>query len=100
MFRPTSLWAVVAVAALIETFSGPALGAAAGKGSVNQRGGKAVEQMSTKGALNTNAQWSADPDRGWVRADERHKLNEKKAGAANAVKNNEKQRGKGKPKKS
>ena len=99
MLRPTSLSAVAAVAALIGTFSGPAFGAAAGKGSVNQRGGKAVEQMSTKGSLNSNAQWSADPDRGWVRADERHKLNER-AGSASAVKNNEKQRGKGKSKKS
>jgi hypothetical protein len=98
MFRPTYLLAVVAVTALIGNYSGSAFGAAAGKGSVTQRGGKAVEQMSTKGALNTNAQWSADPDRGWVRADERHKLDEK-TGSSNAVKNNEKQKGKGKGKK-
>jgi hypothetical protein len=98
MFRPTYLCAVVAVAALLGNITEPALGAAAGKG-VNQRGAKAVEQMSAKGALNNNAQWSADPDRGWVRADERHKLNDK-AGSTNANKNNEKQGGKGKSKKS
>ena len=40
------------------------------KGS--QRGGQAKSHMSSKGAANTNAQWSADPERGWVRAEERH----------------------------
>jgi hypothetical protein len=49
--------------------------------------------MSTKGASNSNAQWSADPTRGWVRADERHKMHEK----ADATKsNNVKAQGKGK----
>jgi hypothetical protein len=54
--------------------------------------------MSEKGAANTNAQWSADPDRGWVRADERHKLNEK-PGSSKAGKNHDKQKGKEKGKK-
>jgi hypothetical protein len=34
------------------------------------RGGQASSHMSGKGAANNNAQWSADPERGWVRADE------------------------------
>jgi enterochelin esterase-like enzyme len=55
--------------------------------------------MSTKGTSNTNAQWSADPDRGWVRANERQNLNEK-ASSSNSVRNHEKQKGKGKGKKS
>ena len=38
------------------------------------RGEKAKTKMSDKGKENTNAQWSADPDHGWVRADERHDL--------------------------
>ena len=33
--------------------------------------GQAARQMSGKGSANTNAQWSADPERGWVRAEER-----------------------------
>ena len=45
---------------------------AEGKGRTSQRGGRADTHMSTKGQDNTNAQWSADPERGWVRADERH----------------------------
>ena len=39
------------------------------KGS--NRGGQASSHMSSKGSANSNAQWSADPERGWVRADER-----------------------------
>lgn len=42
----------------------------------NRRGGKATTHMSTQGSGNTNAQWSADPERGWVRANERHELKE------------------------
>lgn len=99
MFKLKYLLAVLGMTALMGNLTGIASGAAAGKGGVNQRGGKAVEQMSTKGGLNTNAQWSADPDRGWIRADERHKLNEK-AASSNGIKNNQNQKAKGKPKKS
>ena len=35
--------------------------------------------MSEKGFANGNAQWSADPEKGWVRAEKRHKLHEQKA---------------------
>ena len=45
---------------------------AAAKERRSQPGGRADAHMSTKGQDNTNAQWSADPERGWVRADERH----------------------------
>jgi len=45
---------------------------AAARERASQRGGRADTHMSTKGQDNTNAQWSADPERGWVRADERH----------------------------
>jgi hypothetical protein len=74
--RPAPAIAVASLAALLSVFAGPAFGAAAGKGVGSQRG-KAAEQMSERGRANSNAQWSADPDRGWVRADERHRLREK-----------------------
>jgi hypothetical protein len=50
--------------------------AAAGpdKKLINHRGGQASAHMSPKGSANSNAQWSADPARGWIRADERHEL--------------------------
>jgi hypothetical protein len=49
---------------------------AAAKERTSQRGGHADAHMSAKGQENTNAQWSADPDRGWVRADERRDLHQ------------------------
>lgn len=45
-----------------------------GKKSSHQRGGQASTHMSPKGSANSNAQWSADPTRGWIRAEERHEL--------------------------
>ncbi len=45
-----------------------------GKSATPHRGGNAPSHMSTKGSENTNAQWSADPEHGWVRAAERHQL--------------------------
>ena len=79
MFTSTRVWVVVTLIVLLGDCTGFAFGAAAGGGSVNQRGAKAAEQMSTKGGSNSNAQWSADPVRGWVRADVRHKIHEKTA---------------------
>ena len=57
--------------------------AGAGQGD---NGGQAKSHMSSKGAANTNAQWSADPERGWVRAEERHDRRE--SDETNAVKKN------------
>lgn len=97
MLRPTHVWSVVILIAVLVDYNGIAFGAAAGKGTANQRGANAA-QMSTKGASNSNAQWSADPVRGWVRADERHKMQEK---TSDATKQNDgMQKGKGKGKKS
>lgn len=39
-------------------------------------GGQAESHMSSKGSANSNAQWTADPVRGWVRADERHEVHD------------------------
>lgn len=50
--------------------------AAQAKNFPSQRGGKADSHMSAKGSANSNPQWSADPERGWVRAEERHEINE------------------------
>ncbi|HEY6368543.1 MAG TPA: hypothetical protein VI585_27475 [Candidatus Binatia bacterium] len=51
------------------------------------RGGQANSHMSSKGAANTNAQWSADPERGWVRADERYEQRDESRPASKAKKN-------------
>jgi hypothetical protein len=39
-------------------------------------GGQAESHRSSKGTNNTNAQWKADPERGWIRADDRHEQHE------------------------
>ncbi len=65
--------------------------AAQAKGRTSQHGGKADTHMSVNGQKNTNAQWSADPERGWVRADERHDLHQQEQGAARNKKTRTKQ---------
>lgn len=62
------------VGELLLGLSGQAGASGQGKISTNHRGGQAAAQMSPKGSANSNAQWSADPTRGWIRANERHEL--------------------------
>jgi hypothetical protein len=69
--QPTSHLALFLLMSVL-TFS---VAHAQGKGGQGQgkshAGGQASSRMSNKGTANTNAQWSADPERGWVRAGER-----------------------------
>lgn len=67
--------------ALTLAFIGTTAHAAQAKGDSARPGAKAEDHMSAKGAANTNAQWSADPKRGWVRAEERHELHGQTKGA-------------------
>ena len=54
-----------------------------GKRPTHHSGGQASAHMSPKGSANSNAQWSADPTRGWVRANERHELTNTKVPSKN-----------------
>jgi len=63
-----------------------------GKESSVGRGEKA--KMSAKGKENTNAQWSADPDHGWVRANERHELQARRKSDESSKQGREIQKGK------
>lgn len=65
-----------------------------GKESSVNRGEKAKTQMSVKGKENTNAQWSADPDHGWVRADERHEMHARRKLDENSKQVRDKQKSK------
>jgi hypothetical protein len=47
--------------------------------------------MSDKALANRNAQWSADPEKGWVRAEERHKEQERRESTSKFKSNNGKQ---------
>ncbi len=93
--KPPKSWAaVIALSALCAIAIANA--DAAPEGKANQRGGKAAEHMSAQGARNTNAQWSADPEKGWVRAEERHQQHDKDRPANDSRRGNDKAKGKGK----
>ena len=57
------------------------------KGGGSNREGRAASHMSSRGSENTNAQWSADPERGWLRAEERHELHERRHTSPTAKEN-------------
>jgi hypothetical protein len=63
------------LAALLPILTASTMRAEPRKGDVRQTS-KSAEHGSERGRANTNAQWSADPERGWVRADERHLVDE------------------------
>jgi hypothetical protein len=69
---PKKYIAIFGVLNVLTLSAGSYSAHAAAKERASQRGGRADTHMSPKGQDNTNAQWSADPERGWVRADERH----------------------------
>lgn len=73
---------VVAVSLLLNAFVGIGTtsgGAAKAKYSPGQRAGQAAQQMSSKGSAHSNHQWSADPERGWVRGDDAHGADDQRA---------------------
>jgi len=78
---------VVLLSVLLGPWVHAAEAAGAGNGKAHQRGGEASERMSDKGKLNNNnSQWSADPERGWVRAEERHKVHDETRGTTDWIK--------------
>ena len=87
------IFAVIMLHALLLNLPASAVAAGSGKNGSSQRGGKAAEH-SDKGTFNSNAQWSADPDKGWVRADERHKMHEKNGSPSDVNQHNGKSKGK------
>ena len=75
--RPTNfLGTLVLVSALLPNCGEFALAAGGGKQVPVQPGGKSTDHVSERRSTNTNAQWSADPEKGWVRAEKRHELHE------------------------
>jgi hypothetical protein len=84
----------LALSAVCMVATGPLGEAGQAKGGKSNAGGKAGTHMSGKGTENTNAQWSADPERGWVRADERHDKHEKKPKSKDEKQSNGKHKGK------
>lgn len=81
--------------ALLLCFSGSFAEAGQAKGGASHRAGRASSHMSSRGEENTNAQWSADPERGWVRAKERRDMHEERRSAPDLEENHGKHKGRG-----
>ena len=78
--RPaTLLVSTIFVSALLPNWAGFELAVGAERNVSTQRGANAADHMSEKGFANSNAQWSADPEKGWVRAEKRHKLHDQRS---------------------
>ncbi len=90
-YRQTSI-VIIAAFTLAASMVAPGI-----IGATQSKGGKAGTQMSDKGRVNTNAQWTADPAKGWVRAEERHLLRDQKK--ENSKENGGNRKGKGQKKK-
>lgn len=58
------------VIALVVGLASPSVGAAPDKKSAGQRSDQTRGQVKEKGK-SSHAEWFADPERGWVRSDER-----------------------------
>jgi hypothetical protein len=70
--KRASYISVLAIAnLLLASVTAPVLAAGQGKNS-HKQGSKLSTEGRSKEAANQNAQWSADPKRGWVRSDESH----------------------------
>jgi len=73
-----SIYLSALTAALLALSGSPAFAA---EGTGPKRGGKADSHMSGEGQENNDAQWSADPERGWIRVDERRDGNDSRSKA-------------------
>jgi hypothetical protein len=58
----------------------------------NRSGGHQSLHMADKIVANSSAQWSADPKKGWVRAEERHKEQERRESTSKFKSNNGRQK--------
>jgi len=80
--------------ALTYGITNPPAVAGESKKEPSRRGtGQAAAHMSVKARDNTNAQWSADPEHGWIRAGERHELHDQNQNKAKPKQHREKPKG-------
>jgi hypothetical protein len=85
--------------AMLICFSSASVEAGQSKEETKQAEEQATSNASSNEVENRNAQWSADPERGWVRTDERPDLNDQgeSVGKANPSKGKQKGNPKSKP---
>ena len=76
MERASYLSVLAITILLLTSVTGSMVAAGQGKDSYNKRGGPSTHGGS-KGTANNNAQWSADPEQGWVRSHQRHSMQDR-----------------------
>ena len=77
--KKASYLSIPAVAILLLTsVTGLVVAAGQGKNTHNERGGLSTHSGSSgKGSTNQNAQWSADPEQGWIRSPENYSMRDR-----------------------
>jgi hypothetical protein len=87
------LWAATLLSGLVVSLTSISAGAGENEGKTPRREGQSSTRMSSN-ADKTNVQWSADPEKGWVRANERPApVDDKKDKQDSKKKENDKQNG-------
>jgi hypothetical protein len=98
MRRLRQFVALLALSAMINV-AGSAPAAGDGEGDRKQRGRSLGERRGGKDFAGSATQWSADPELGWVRTNERRRSREHYGSAREAKPNSDKPKGKGKGRK-
>jgi hypothetical protein len=80
----------------LSGFGPTTAGAAQAKHSSNQRGSHAPTHKDSRGAVQGNQQWSADPERGWVRRENESALREQRSAGKQHDQGRGRSNGKGK----
>ena len=80
-----NLTIITFLGALFVGLSDHAAATGQGNSAVSYSRNQATAHTSNSASVNNNAQWSADPTRGWVRAEERHDLKKSSLPAKSTV---------------
>jgi hypothetical protein len=78
MERASYLWVLAITILLLRSVTASVVAAGQGKSTHNERGGLSTHSgSSSKGTTNQNAQWSADPEQGWIRSHQNHSMQDR-----------------------
>jgi hypothetical protein len=76
MERATYLPVLAITILLLTSVTGSTVAAGQRKNSYKERGGPSTHG-GNKGTANNDAQWSADPEQGWVRSHQNHSMQDR-----------------------
>jgi hypothetical protein len=93
MERSSRLTSLAILIGFLPWLAGGSVQAGSSKKARNSAGVDAFEHMSKRAFENANAQWSADPEKGWIRAEERKNAHEKRQSTGKFKNNSGKHKG-------